>query len=125
ADQLAEVGLSWKSYQENLPTDDADFINYSDGFFTNNTDFNSITPTLTPPLTSDGIVQLYAVKHNPFAYFQSVQEGYDPNSSLANSVDFSGSNGLYADLGSGNVPSLLFIVPNQCNDQHGRGNADQ
>ena len=125
ADQLAEVGLSWKSYQENLPTGDADFINYSDGFFTNNTDFNSITPTLTPPLTSSGIVQLYAVKHNPFAYFQSVQEGYDPNSSLANSVDFSGSNGLYADLGSGNVPSFLFIVPNQCNDQHGRGNADQ
>ena len=125
ADQLAEVGLSWKSYQENLPVGDADFINYSDGFFTNNTDFNSITPALTPPLASSGIVQLYAVKHNPFAYFQSVQEGYDPNSSLANSVDFSGSNGLYADLASGNVPSLLFIVPNQCNDQHGRGNADQ
>ncbi len=25
--------------------------------------------------------------------------------------------------GSGNVPSFSFIAPNQCNDQHGRGNA--
>jgi hypothetical protein len=124
-DQLAEAGLSWKSYQEDLPVENADLVNFSDGFFTNNTDFTTIVPTLTPPLVSSGIVQLYAVKHNPFAYFQSVQEGYNPNSSLANSVDFNGSGGLYSDLGSGNVPTLSFIVPNQCNDQHGRGNADQ
>ena len=125
ADQLAEAGLTWKSYQESIPLGDVDLINYSDGFFTDGTDFSSITPALTPPLASSGIVQLYAVKHNPFAYFQSVQEGFNPNSSLSNSVDFSGSNGLYADLASGQVPSFLFIVPNQCNDQHGRGNADQ
>ena len=31
--------------------------------------------------------------------------------------------GLYADLASGSVPTFSFIVPNQCNDQHGRGNA--
>ncbi len=124
-DQLAEAGLSWKSYQEDLPVDDIDLVDFSDGFFTNNTDFTTIVPTLTPPLVSSGIVQLYAVKHNPFAYFQSVQEGYSPNNSLANSVDFTGAGGLYSDLGSGNVPTLSFIVPNQCNDQHGRGNADQ
>jgi hypothetical protein len=125
ADQLADAGLSWKTYQEDLPQGEVDLINYSDGYFTNNTDFTTMTPTLTPPLVSSGIVQLYAVKHNPFAYFQSIQEGFNPNSSLANSVDFSGPNGLYADLASGQAPSLLFIVPNQCNDQHGRGNADQ
>ncbi len=38
-------------------------------------------------------------------------------------VGFDGAHGLYADLGSGDVPSLAFIAPNQCNDQHGRGNA--
>ena len=32
--------------------------------------------------------------------------------------------GLYADLKSGNVPAFAFIAPNQCDDQHGRGNAD-
>jgi phosphatidylinositol-3-phosphatase len=126
ADQLVDAGLSWKSYQESLPpAGQVDFVTYSDGFFTNNTDFTAITPTLTPPLDSSGIVHLYAAKHNPFVYFQSVQEGFSRNSSLANTVDFTGFNGLYADLATGNVPNFLFIVPNQCNDQHGRGNADQ
>ena len=46
--------------------DDIDLVDFSDGFFTNNTDFTTIVPTLTPPLVSSGIVQLYAVKHNPF-----------------------------------------------------------
>jgi phospholipase C len=66
ADQLAEAGLTWKSYQENLPPVGADKINTSDGFFTNLTDFTQIKPTLTPALTSSGIVALYASKHNPF-----------------------------------------------------------
>jgi hypothetical protein len=125
ADQLTEANLTWKSYQEDLPVDAVDLVNFSDGFFTNNTDFSTMIPALTPPLLQSNVVQLYAVKHNPFAYFQSVQEGYDPNNSLANSVNFSGSDGLYADLSSGKVPSLSFIVPNQCNDQHGRSNSDQ
>ena len=123
ADQLAAQHRSWKSYQENLPLAGADLVNNSDGFFTNNTDFSAIMPTLNPPLTADGMVALYAVKHNPFAYFKSVQEGRDPNNSLGNIVPFDGPGGLYADLGSGNVPTFSFIAPNQCNDQHGRGNA--
>jgi len=123
ADQLAAEHRSWKSYQEDLPIAGADLVNNSDGFFTNNTDFSAITPVLNPPLTSAGLVNLYAVKHNPFAYFKSVQEGRDPNNSLSNIVPFDGPSGLYADLGSGNVPTFSFIAPNQCNDQHGRGNA--
>lgn len=123
ADQLAEAGRTWKSYQESLGPWSADTINYSDGFYTNNTNFSLITPVQTPPLTSAGIVLLYAAKHNPFVYFRSIQEGYEPGSSLANVVDFAGANGLYADLHAGTVPTFSFIVPNQCNDQHGRGNA--
>jgi hypothetical protein len=38
-------------------------------------------------------------------------------------ADFEGQNGLFADLSSGHVPTFSFIAPNQCNDQHGRGNA--
>jgi hypothetical protein len=123
ADQLAERGRTWKSYQESLPVEGADMVNYSDSFYTNNTDFTAIKPALTPPLTSAGIVFLYAVKHNPFNYFRSIQEGDEPGSSLANTVGFDGASGLYADLRTGNVPTYSFIVPNQCNDQHGRGNA--
>jgi len=122
-DQLAAAGRSWKSYQESLPITGANLVTYSDGFFSNLTDFTAITPTLNPPLTQDDVVRLYAAKHNPFVYFQSVQEGKNPHNSLKNSVGFDGPSGLYADLASGHVPSLSFIAPNQCNDQHGRGNA--
>ncbi len=123
ADQLAEAGLSWKSYQESLPPGGADLINTSDGIFTNLTNFSEIMPVQTPPLTSADIVSLYASKHNPFVYFQSVQEGYALNNTMSNVVGFTGPNGLYGDLAAGTVPSFSFIAPNQCNDQHGRGNA--
>lgn len=112
-DQLAEHQRRWKSYQESLPTTGADNIAYSDGYFT---DVNS------PPASIGSLLKLYATKHNPFVYFKSVQDGTDPHNSLANVVGFEGKSGLYDDLASGRVPALSFIVPNQCNDQHGRGN---
>jgi phosphatidylinositol-3-phosphatase len=101
----------------------ADLVNYSDGNFTNNTDFSKINPQLNPPLTTADIVQLYASKHNPFVYFQDVQEGSNPLLSYAQMVGFDGGHGLWGDLASGKVPNLSYIVPNQCNDQHGRGNS--
>jgi len=112
-DQLAEHHRSWKSYQESLPPNGADLIAYSDGYFTD------VTP---PPAAIGDFLKLYAAKHNPFVYFKSVQEGSNSRNSLANVVGFEGHGGLYDDLSSGEVPSLSFIVPNQCNDQHGRGN---
>jgi phosphatidylinositol-3-phosphatase len=123
ADQLVAEGLSWKSYQEDLPLAGADLVNYSDGVYSNLTDFTKILPAQTPALTSAGIVAEYAAKHNPFVYFRSVQEGWYRDSSLKNTVDFENANGLFADLSSGHVPTYSFIAPNQCNDQHGRGNA--
>jgi hypothetical protein len=123
ADQLARAGKTWRSYQENLPLDGADRINYSDGIFSNLTDFTKIMPALTPPLSRDNIVKQYAAKHNPFVYFRSVQEGSDASLSMRNIVGFDGERGLYADLRAGHVPSYSLIAPNQCNDQHGRGNA--
>ncbi|HMD16200.1 MAG TPA: alkaline phosphatase family protein [Terriglobales bacterium] len=128
ADQLVAAGKTWKTYQESLPLGGADNIDYSDGNFTNLTDFtlfNSLWPAEPPTFNSGEIVQLYAVKHNPFAYFQSTQEGTNPQNSLANAVPFDGAGGLYGDLASGKVPNYAFVVPNQCNDQHGRGNGTQ
>jgi hypothetical protein len=106
ADQLVEHGLSWKSYQESLPPYGADGVNNSDGMV------SDVTTAVS------GAPHLYAVKHNPFVYFASVQSGADRDHSLRNSVGFER---LYADLRSGEVPNYSFIVPNQCHDQHGRG----
>jgi len=123
ADQLAAAGKTWKTYQESLPLTGADLASYSDGNFTNNTDFTKINPQLNPPLTSADIVKLYAAKHNPFVYFQNVQQGTSPLVSYAQMVGFDGLRGLWGDLASGRVPNFSYIVPNQCNDQHGRGNS--
>jgi hypothetical protein len=118
ADQLAAEGRSWKSYQESLPPTGADNIGFSDGFFTDNPNIHPVPATETQSL-----IKLYAAKHNPFVYFRSVQEGENPGASLKNIVGFEGAQGLFEDLGSGHVPQFSFIAPNQCNDQHGRGNA--
>lgn len=123
ADQLASAGKTWKTYQENLPLRGPDRINYSDGNFTNLTNFLWMRPLLNPPLSSSDIVQLYAAKHNPFVYFRNVQEGTNPQVSYAQVTAFDGGNGLWADLATGNVPAYSLIAPNQCNDQHGRGNS--
>ncbi|HUD25040.1 MAG TPA: alkaline phosphatase family protein [Burkholderiaceae bacterium] len=108
ADQLVEAGLSWKSYQQSLPPYGADKVNNSDGMISN----------LTTAVA--GMPLLYAVKHNPFVYFASVQGG-DDGSGLANVAGFEQ---LYADLRAGAVPNYSFIVPDQCHDQHGRGSSE-
>lgn len=127
ADQLAEAGKSWKTYQESLPIlVGPDLVDYSDGNFTNNTDFTAMNKVLTQagaaPLSTGNIVQLYASKHNPFVYFQEVQQGTNPLVSYAQMSAFDGAGGLYSDLATNKVPNFAYIVPNQCDDQHGRSN---
>jgi hypothetical protein len=117
-DLLVERGRTWKSYQESLPPGGADRVNYSDGFFTDATNIAAVIPG-----EAQSLIKLYAAKHNPFVYFRSVQEGRTPLNSLRNVVGFEGPRGLYDDLASGRVPTFSLIAPNQCNDQHGRGNA--
>jgi hypothetical protein len=101
ADQLEHAGLTWKSYQENLPPYGADKVNNSDGLL------SDVGAQFSP------LPKLYAVKHNPFVYFASTQEH-----GLENVVGFPQ---LYEDIASDHAPNLSFIVPNQCHDQHGRG----
>lgn len=138
ADQLVEHGLSWKAYEESLPPTGADRVNSADGLFSNLTlianppiapattstssDFTIPVPGDEETGTVNGTVQgLYAVKHDPFAYFASVQAGNDTRNSLKNVVGFGGRAGLFTDLARGTLPNLVYIVPNQCHDQHGRG----
>ncbi len=109
ADQLVEAGKTWKTYQENLPPYGADGVNSSDGLVSNKTQ------------SEPGQPQLYAVKHNPFAYFANIQDGSDPQLSMKRMTNFYQ---LYEDLKSGHAPNLSFIVPNQCHDQHGRGSSE-
>jgi hypothetical protein len=114
ADQLDEHGMSWKSYQENLPAAGADDVNNSDGYFSNLLSITSVLPAETQTL-----INLYAVKHNPFAYFQKIQQGNDSDSSLKNMVGFGGKRGLFEDLESGNAGPVCDFDPSTLGTQVG------
>jgi hypothetical protein len=114
ADQLVDKKKSWKTYQESLPTVTPGLlgVNYSDG------EFSNLSPAAV--FAPGPIQKLYAVKHNPFAYFQNVELGEKKELSLAQAKDFDGPDGLWASLQSGeDMPNLALIVPNQCHDMHG------
>ena len=117
ADQLVAAGLSWKSYQESLAPTGADGVNSSDGLFTDRSNIPGVIRG-----EAQHLIKLYAVKHNPFVYFRSIQEG-ERGLGLDHVAGFQGPQGLYEDLASGNVPNYSLIAPNQCNNQHGRSNA--
>jgi hypothetical protein len=98
ADQLESRGLTWKAYLESIPEPGSTVARW---------------PTLDKPVA--GIpAEIYAVKHNGFMTFKRVQE--DP----LRAAKIVGFDALEKDLASGDLPSYAHIVPNQCNDMHGR-----
>jgi len=107
-DQLAAAGKSWKTYQDGLPLSGFEGVDYADGVFSN-----------LSAVSQAGVIHRYAVKHDPFAYFASVQQGKAPGAITG----FEGPDGLWADLRAGTAPALSFIVPDQCHDMHGLGDA--
>ena len=86
---LQKSGISWRTYQENISGADC-------------------------PLVDNG---LYAVKHNPFVYFDDVTNNQDPNSAncIGHVRPFSE---LATDLANNTVAQYAFITPNECNDMH-------
>lgn len=91
ADQIEHAALSWKSYQESMGE--------------------------PCTLQSHGT---YAVKHNPFAYFQDINgwNGTDfkpPARCAEHLVDYSE---LDADIAAGTLPDYVFITPNLMDDMH-------
>jgi hypothetical protein len=87
--QLKNAGISWKTYQEDIP-----------GTFVPLTDWNG-----------------YAVRHNPFVYFDDVTGTNNPNYAygIAHIRPYSE---LAADLTNDSVAQYNFITPNICNDGH-------
>ena len=139
ADQLVAAGLTWKAYEQSLPTITSaggvtthlvDGVNYSDGSYTNLMPASFFLGTdKTGYANGEGsarsnpanlvIPKLYAVKHDPFVYFTNIQTGSNPALSEARIADFDGNDGLYTNLTNNTAtPAFSFIAPNQCNDDH-------
>jgi phospholipase C len=96
ADQLAEKGLTWKAYLQDI-----------------------VSPCRRPILgLADATLNArlgdqYAARHNPFIYFQSL---LDSGECIAHDVDLGQ---LTSDLANAaTTPNYAFIVPNLCEDGH-------
>jgi phosphatidylinositol-3-phosphatase len=88
--------LTWKAYMESIPAAGSDVARW-------------------PPNDQPGVpAELYAVKHNGFMTFRHVQND------LHRSQKIVGFDALDADLAAGKMPTYAHIVPNQCNEMHGR-----
>jgi phosphatidylinositol-3-phosphatase len=87
--QLAAAGVSWKSYQEDIPGTNCPL-----------TAFNLFTP-----------------RHNPMLYFRDVTNNNNFGSvyCIKHVRPFSE---LAADLRNNTLPQYVFITPNVCNDGH-------
>lgn len=94
ADQLSAAGKTWKTYQQGLPATGAAGVDVYPG---------------------GGGGKLYAAKHNPFVYFNGIQ---DSKTMMADIVPGAR---LADDLDGGKAPNVSFIVPDQCRDMHGDG----
>jgi hypothetical protein len=97
ADQLERSGQTWKSYQESMGQPCG--------------------------LSSRGT---YAVKHNPFAYFDDISgwngSAFGPSARCnEHIVDYSR---LDADIAGGTVPAYAFITPDLTHDMHDGSVAD-
>jgi phospholipase C len=87
-DLIEASGRTWKTYQEDMPS--ACYEGTDHG--------------------------LYAMKHNPFMFFESIR--LDAERCSAGVVPFTQ---LYADITAGHLPNYAFITPNLCNDAHDCG----
>jgi hypothetical protein len=97
ADQIEHAGLTWKTYQESMGA--------------------------PCQLVSNN---LYAVKHNPFAYFADINgwdgKQFNPGERCkSHMVDYSE---FDKDLASGTLPDYVFITPNLISDMHDGSTAD-
>jgi phosphatidylinositol-3-phosphatase len=83
-DEIEDAGMTWKTYQEDFPR---------------------------PCFLGSSLI--YAQKHNPFIYFDSVRLNKERcDSHIVNLKE------LPVDLAAGNLPNFVFISPNICNSAH-------
>ncbi len=84
-DLIEASGRSWRAYQEDMPSACYEGSDRS----------------------------LYAMKHNPFMFFESIR--LDQKRCSQGVVPFTQ---LYADITAGQLPNYAFITPNLCHDAH-------
>ncbi|KAJ7729405.1 phosphoesterase family-domain-containing protein [Mycena maculata] len=96
-DLLEDKGISWASYQENMPTGGFYGFDY--------TATNYIQPGAAP-------YTYYMRKHNPLVIFDAVSQDPDRVKRIRTFNDFAN------DVVNGTLPQWIFVTPNMVNDAH-------
>jgi hypothetical protein len=138
--QLSNAGLSWRTYSESMnPGQDPRTDSISDPAVV--AGYNGIAGTVTAGLTSPAMTMpsaLYKTKHHPGMAYQtarSLPEFFASNrtifgtqyaSALQNTSVYPVPSGYNVDqfdtdLQNGDVGTVNFVVPDQCDDMHGTG----
>jgi hypothetical protein len=94
---LENAGIPWKAYEENITGTNCPLTN-------------------TGPTDPNG-VPLYAVRHNPFVYFDD-ETGNRNSTNAACIAHIRPFTELARDLAANNVARYNFITPNLCDDMH-------
>ncbi len=111
---LNRAGLSWKSYQEDIDTDEDGQVLPRDQW--------TVPLKNRSGVYSTGVLYNYATKHNPMIYFYDVNGG--PGNGRGNPKDpvaiahFSPIQQLKIDLENNSVARYNWITPNQYNEMH-------
>ena len=100
-DQLDQAGVSWKAYEQSLPS-----VGYTG-------DYGDCTTGANPTCTGKTTSALYVRKHDPPMQYPDIFS----NPRLADNVV--PLTELTTDLRHGTVPQYSWITPNICNDMHG------
>jgi hypothetical protein len=97
-DQLEEHGMTWKAYMGDIPATG---------------DISGGAPVISMDDSGTVTGNLYAQKHDPFMYFQSIRSSTNRMQRIVPSTS------LAADLAGTSMPNFVWISPDQCADMHG------
>jgi hypothetical protein len=97
-DQLEEKGMTWVAYMGSLGAPG---------------DISSGGPVVAGPDGGPEIGNLYAQKHNPFMYFQTIRTNANRMLKVVPYANFA------KDIMGATMPNYVWISPDQCSDMHG------
>jgi hypothetical protein len=110
ADQLSEIGLTWRSYNGDMGNDPTRESATCGHPALNTTD---MTQNAEPPSAAVLNGDQYVTRHNPFVYFHSIIDSPACQTGVVNL------NKLSTDLQKiETTPNFVFITPNVCDDGH-------
>ena len=117
---LAQAGISWKSYQEDIDLNlTTGAVNSQSSWTVPLTSFSGTMPSGATVNAYNGTRQYnYAAKHNPPLFFNDTNGGNNSTTSNAQRLNYAPLQQLQTDLTNNTVSKFNWITPDMYNDMH-------